>query len=410
MIGIVRFFAGTETVLFPGAEGERTVRRLLNEGFPFYRCTKEPNGIRAELSNASLRRLRTRFSKDVDTAFELTGRAGLPALYGRYRRRYGLFAGALFFVILTVLSSLFVWDVRPDDSEISREELCALLDRYGIGVGTFLPTFDPDLAELSVRVGEPSLSRLSINRHGTVLYVEIREEERTETDPFVGKVTKLTASMDGIVHHISMRDGKALVTPGQAIRKGEILAIGVEGGTNQYAPYRYRRADGEIVAEVFHEISFEIPEKRKVPIYTGEILTDYQWNFFKKKINLFTNSSILQTRCDIIEDGIFCTFQDGSVLPIFLTRVTCLPYTETEQSLTEEQLRLAAEEELNRRMAKELPDAEPGSREITFEKTNDGISVHAAFRCYMNVAEESEMTDTEIAERIVRNDGENSTD
>ena len=102
---------------------------------------------------------------------------GLPRVLRGLWHRPGLVAGGILSVLLLIASQSVVWDIRVSgNSTISDKAIRQSLSNCGFSVGTTLRGFEADKTENDVLMADDRLAWISINRKGTVAYVEVREK------------------------------------------------------------------------------------------------------------------------------------------------------------------------------------------------------------------------------------------
>ena len=241
---------------------------------------------------------------------------GLPSLYRRYRRRWGILAGAVFFAMLTALSCNVVWDVEVTGNEkLEDGEIIRMLEAYGFGVGTFFGNIDFDVLQNEFLLTTDEIAWISVNMVGTVAHVQVRENLGSgRPGDASGGVANMIAAEDGQITEVQIRSGKAAVVINDVVRKGDLLISGViavgEDGL------RYEMADGRVLARVNRQITVEIPKKQEKKVYTNEENVRICIKFFGKEIKLFGKSSIDNPTYDTILSEKSFSLPGGVQLPI----------------------------------------------------------------------------------------------
>lgn len=148
---------------------------------------------------------------------------GLPFLFEKYRRRVGLFAGALIFLLMAFLSTFFVWEIDVYGNEdVSDAEIIGTLKKSGFGVGNIKKRVDIDSVVNRFLIAEDRVSFIAINFDGGIARVQVIEadipllEKRQEN-------VNLVASCDGIIMRADALSGKSEVESGETVTKGQLL-------------------------------------------------------------------------------------------------------------------------------------------------------------------------------------------
>ena len=145
---------------------------------------------------------------------------GLPRLLGRIAHRGGLVVGLVLGIFLLAAAQNVVWDIRIEGNEtVSDRDVEQSLAACGFSVGTSLRGFEADKTENAVLMQDDRLAWISINRRGTVAYVEVREKSlRPPAEP--ESPCDIVASIDGVIQRVELEEGNIRVTAGQAVEKG----------------------------------------------------------------------------------------------------------------------------------------------------------------------------------------------
>lgn len=267
---------------------------------------------------------------------------GLPPLLARFVRRPALFGGTLAALLLLVMGHLVLWDIEITGNErLGVAEIEAVLSEAGLSRGMLLPRLSEDEIALSVRQRDARISYVSINITGTVATVQIREAEQTPPPPSKAPAN-LVARCDGIVRMPLVFEGECLVTAGEAVRAGQILASGVMD--SEKGGIRITRAAGQVLActeEVFTvKIPFEYTEKS----YTGRVFRELEVLFFSSRGKVFKTTGNVRGSCDIIKDE--KTYRAGAhTLPVGFARTEYREYEwVTARRSAQEALSLAGDE------------------------------------------------------------------
>lgn len=262
---------------------------------------------------------------------------GLRGLIGRYRHCYGSMLALLTVAVLYFLSGNTVWDVRVSGNErLGEWEVVAALQEQGFGVGSLWWETDTSDVEARLLSSADGIGWVSINRRGSVAYVEIAEkadgEDIGESD---GGYCNVVASKPCVIVGITVRCGSAAVKVGDVVDAGDVLISGViqnESGTELC------RAEGEVLGVLCGEVRTEVKRCEQVASYSEGELCEVGINFFAGRLNIFKNYGNSSGECDIIESKEGCVLFDTYRLPFGITRVYSRKKTYVSVSYTDEEL------------------------------------------------------------------------
>lgn len=224
---------------------------------------------------------------------------GLPALWLRFLRRPGIVFGTVLALALLVLAHLFVWDVEITGYEtLTAQELEERLAAAGLSRGAFLPRLDSDAVTLSLRQSDARIAYATVNLVGTVAQVQIKEAEREPT-PLPTAPANLVAKQDGVVLLPLVFEGECLVSVGERVRAGQVLASGIIESTA--GGFRITRAAGQVLARTEEQIVVNVPFDYQEKVYTGRVFREIEVSFFGARGKVFKNTGNIANSCDIIK-------------------------------------------------------------------------------------------------------------
>ncbi len=286
-----------------------------------------------------------RVKKSFDGRIEYTAShlLGLRGFIMRRKHSFGIFAGAAIGMLLIFLSSLVVWDVRVEGSEGGYEsEIVEELRDAGFSVGTFWNKVDKSVIEARVLSSSDIVGWININRRGTVAYVSVIDKTVYEEQLPKRGYANIVAERDGVIEEISVRQGYALVTAGETVRKGQILISGVPpvGVTGDIC-----YADGTVIARYSGQITVEIPRSESVKVLQEKKMLTFSLNFFGKNINIFKKYGKTAPECVIIKDIRDISLINGKNLPLKTVREYAYIYKDSVVTHTDSEMTAAAENE-----------------------------------------------------------------
>lgn len=148
---------------------------------------------------------------------------GLLPCICKYKKRYGLFAGALLTVISMFASTFVVWEIRIEGNEtVTDAEILKVLEEAGFYEGKMKMGVDVKSIVNRYLIKEDRISWIAINMDGTVAHVEVREAKVSQTVPKRENVN-LVAKHDGIIMRVDAVDGRAVVSKGDTVTRGQLL-------------------------------------------------------------------------------------------------------------------------------------------------------------------------------------------
>lgn len=289
---------------------------------------------------------------------------GLHVVLAFLRQRPMLPLGCLLATLWIGYSSHIVWDIRiTGNSKTSCEEITAVLDSLGFGVGTYFPRVDFKKLHTQYAAAVHDIAWLSIYMNNAVAEVQVRELWQDEREKHTaGTYANIVGERTGVIEEVHVFEGQAAVKPGELVRPGQVLISGVV--ENKDGEVRCEYAEGEVICRIAVPISVEVRTERETKIRTGREKHEKTLKIFKKTINLFGKGGISYADYDKISTmEQLCPF--GWVpLPIWLEETTYCETIPSRETISTDAAVCEAVTELNRRIREETAQAELVSKEV----------------------------------------------
>lgn len=207
---------------------------------------------------------------------------GMPVILKELKKRTGLLAGSLVFVLLVAASTFFIWEIRVEGNErISSAEIELMLSRAGLCEGMLKKGVDVKSIVNKVLISNDELSWLAVNFDGTVAHVEVKEakigvpEEKKEN-------VNLVASNNGIIMRVDALEGESVVSAGDAVEKGSLLVSAfVEKRTGGSL---LRGARGFVWAQTERKYRVNVPLEYCEKAYTGKEKSTVRITFLGRQL------------------------------------------------------------------------------------------------------------------------------
>ena len=252
-----RYFRGFVVISLEGRGVERLLNLAISRGLGFWDLQKLKGGARFSLSLDSFRALRP-LVRQTRCRLRIEQKIGLPFLKVRLRRRWGLVAGAVLFIVIVYLATSFVWHIRVvGNRRLEESEILALVERCGVYSGVWKRKIDLDAVADELPRRNSAIAWAVLRLRGILLEIEIVEHlALPERD---SRPADLVASRDGLVERIVLIEGRAAVEVGDTVSRGDLLIEGLasleEGilGPEELPLSKEVRARGKVEARVWYE-------------------------------------------------------------------------------------------------------------------------------------------------------------
>ncbi len=268
-----------------GGFPERFLDAAATADIPLWDIRHRSDGLWCRAAAADYCRLRAS-ARRACVRMRLQRRCGILFRLRRFRFRFGLLAGAaLFFLVLQLLSSR-IWVIRVSGNiRVDANRVLDALQPLGIYEGCDFDAVDIATLRLSALQQFPELTWLTVNRQGSCLTVEVRESNPTEPIPD-NTPANLIAARDGVIVRVNAVSGRAVVSPGDAVTKGDLLISGV---VDSSVGPQLKRAVGSVIARTAHTLTITVPFTETITNPHGQVLSCSSLRLFGLEIPLYAS-------------------------------------------------------------------------------------------------------------------------
>lgn len=368
-VSFIRWVAGSREYRIPSEYADLVCGLISRSGANYRRLKADADGLSFVLPRGE----GIAFEKimcDRMVEFRVIREKGLVNLLGRYKKRIGIPVGAVMFFAVLFMSQQFIWTVEVEgNSKVPTREITARLEELGCGVGSYIPDIDVLFLRDEYLTGESRISWMSVNIRGTVAKIEVRESDIPEIYAPENVPYNLVAGEDGIIEYVEILRGSPTVEAGLPVKKGDLLASGIEDLKHSF---RLVHARGTVLASVERQITVEIPLESVRKVLSGREFSRKTLNFFGIAFEFFDNTENISTECDKIERERKLYVFDAVDLPISVKETVFREFTEEKIIYTEAEARSEAYRVMRERCREAALDGELVSR-VVREGMTDGV-------------------------------------
>lgn len=276
---------------------------------------------------------------------KITEKRGLPFLFSRYRRRYGLMLGAALGIFLMFYSQLFVWKISVSGNKtLTATEVERELEKCGITVGSFIPHIDVARDSNRLLIGCQDISSCAISINGTHLSVSMLEKNHIPDIVNTHGFYNVVALSDGVIMDIDAADGTPEVGEGDTVFEGELLINSFIEGSN--GAFRPTHARGIVYAAVEESFVSRVPLSRVAKHYTGKSETKTELYVLGQKMPSLSSTDAPYEYFDAVSSEKTVMLFGFIELPVKVFRVTYSEYIPQTRTITPERAKLYAQGEL----------------------------------------------------------------
>ena len=385
-VKLVRILLGYVRVSVSGEHPERFLNLCANNGIAVWNVKRRDEMLLCSVFARDYKRIR-QLRKRSRVRLRIRHRRGIPFVVHRYRYRKGIVVGALIFSLFLGFMPKLVWSVEVSGNErVSTAEILSVANEIGIKNGAKISSLDTENLRLDFLIKMPQLSWSAINIEGSRVTIDVRERLSPELVEDKSPCN-LVATADGIITKVYVKKGSAAVKVGDAVRKGDVVAL----GTVEYGDLStvLCHAMGEVYAQTDRKITVTVPLTETKLIPTGKNETRRVFQLFGVYLPLYLGS----VKYDYTATASEKTLQSGEVvLPVSIIEAEFREVKKTTVKLSLDDAKKRAKTELKLLEAEQLKGAKIKKKSITFTETEDAIIITADYVCEENIATEKPLS------------------
>ncbi len=380
LLYIIRFLRGYVDFRIIGKFPERFINLCARRGIRLFSPVSTDDGFFASMFLRDYKNIR-RIAFKSSVRLRTVSRHGLPFIIYKYRARKGILAGAVLFILITLLLRSFIWTVEINGVEtVSYSAVYEEIYRGGLHLGTYKDTLDVYALERKLMEEIDEIGWMSINVLGTKAQIEIKEKEQKPDTVESLTPCNIVAASDGIIKEINTKSGKAHIVKGSAVIEGQLLISGAV--EDSLGGIRYVCADGEVFAETTRALTFSADKSSQYKSYT-EVFKRHNLLFLWFEFPLTAKnisaeySSVTTTQMIRLND---------TVIPLGVHTEHCTLYQEENFTLTPDSAknRLSVDESLWRLFS--LQNCSEITTEYNFTDTEGKYILDVNYTCTEDIA------------------------
>lgn len=244
-----------------GNSSERFINSCCHRGIEIWEVKPSKQGYEMNLSLKDFRKIRPVVRK-THVKINILKRKGLPFYLSVQLRRKAFLLGIFLCIFIVALLSGRIWNIEFSGNHMyTNDTLLKFLDENNIRSGMLRSDVDCFEIVKSLRRQYEDIVWVSASINGTKLKIQIKENEdsfQNERSSEQKAPMDIVADTDATVTEIITRKGIPLVSPGQKIKKGDILVSGqvpVKNDQQEIVDYQYQVSDADIIGET--EVDYE---------------------------------------------------------------------------------------------------------------------------------------------------------
>lgn len=378
---------GTVRLEISGAEPERILNFCAQNGIEFWDTDPKTDfAMQITIHAADYPLVQSQNGKN-GIELRLVAAKGGKNITASMKRRFVLYIGVGVCIVLLTISSLFVWriDITGNDT-ISDGVILRALSECGLKNGVFWPALSSDEVRGDMLMKLPDIAWLSVNVHNSCVEVVIHERIAKPDIVNEAEYTDVKAAKSGYITKLSVLEGKALVSIGDTVSRGDTLISGTMD--SETAADRQVHAMGSVQARTWYEINAQTPMYESVKTEKGHSKTSLSLVFGKNLIKFSTDSRNNSASCAKINKLRYAALGEAFTLPVGIIKQETTEFTLQKQRIDENAATQRLKQNLLSELKRRIGDGSVSQTSFSVSKTDELLTVTLRAECIENIGVE----------------------
>lgn len=264
----LRWLRGYVVFVIVGKYPERLINLATMANITVINPVGEKGKITAQVSIDDYKAL-CAMRKKAMVRLRIVKKSGLPFTLHKNRKRKGLLVGAVLFIAITNVLSMFIWNINIiGNDSVSIYQMQKCLKDNGVYVGAYKGNINVSSAERNFALQLGKVGWMSVNIQGSTATVQLSESYAVPDIIDKTSPCNLKATKTGQVLKMDIREGENYASVGDGVAKGQLLVSGIVkiGDTGKS---RFVHSEGEVYAGVYSSERFTLPVKKEfnMPVF-----------------------------------------------------------------------------------------------------------------------------------------------
>lgn len=381
------FARGTVRLEISGAEPEQILNFCAQNGVEFWDTSPKADfSVQITIHAADYPLVQSQNGKN-GIELRLIAAKGGKNITASMKRRLALCIGIGVCIVLLAVSSLFVWriDISGNDT-ISDGVILRALSECGVDNGAFWPALSSDEVRSDMLMKLPDIAWLSVNVHNSCAEVVIHERIAKPDIVNEAEYADVIAAKSGYITKLSVLEGKALVSVGDTVSKGDTLISGTMD--SETADERQVHAMGTVQARTWYELNAQTPMYESVKTEKGHSKTSLSLVFGKNLIKFSTDSRNNSASCAKINKLRYAALGKTFTLPVGIIKQETTEFTLQKQRIDENAATQRLKQNLLSELKRRIGDGSVSQTSFSVSKTDELLTVTLRAECIENIGVE----------------------
>lgn len=295
------YLFGTLRLKISGEYCERLLNIMASNNISFWKTKKSDGYFYVTVLRKDIKKIRL-LKRNTSVHIKIIKKSGFPLIYKKYKKRYGLLLGILFFIAVINFMSTRLWMIRINGNiTVTAQEMRDFFISCGISEGVAMNNIDSDIIKQKLILSFNNVAWASINKQGAVIEVNLTEFTPNEISDLP---CNIVSNYDAVIKRVDVTKGSVNVKIGDTVTKKQILVSGI---VNYGAGNSFVHSNGKIIGEIRFNETIKIKKiqetinptghifkrnkiqvlGKKMPLYLGSVYGDYTVNNTHKYLRIF---------------------------------------------------------------------------------------------------------------------------
>ena len=343
--------------------------------------------------------------KKTGTKVHVVKKKGLPFYFPFIKKRIIFFVGVIICLALLNYVTDYVWAIEYiGNLQVSDDELSDFLEQESIHYGMKKSSINCEDKEKRLRETFQNVTWTSIYFEGTKLFIEIKENEKSEPVQIETRGTNIIANEAGTITSIVTRNGIPKVKAGDTVEKGQVLVAGgvpVYDESQTIVNYQIYDADADIYIRTPIEYKGVINSGYPVMIYTGShVKTGFAeffgyhidgmpiWDFIEQNILKKEKENLYETAVEKHQ----VVLLDNIYLPVYYGNIDRKEYYVQYFTYTEEEMKDKLSENFEKfNLGLQQKGVQIVEKNVKMEKSSSGMELYGSLLVIKQTGETAEI-------------------
>ena len=351
----IRYIKGCLIIRLGGDYLERFFNMCRMHGIELWNIRREEETCICEVYAADFKRL-VPFLKKTGTRAKVIQKSGIPFYFPFIKKRIIFFAGVVACLVMLNFVTEYVWAIEyVGNLQISDDEMTDFLEEEHIHYGIRKDSINCEEEEKHLRKRFENVTWTSIYFEGTKLYIEVKENEKTEPVETRVKGTDIVADEAGVITSIITRNGVPMVKAGDRVEQGDILVSGrvpIYNEEQLISGYHIYDADADISIRTLITYQDSIEKSYPEICYLGNDIDVGFLEAFGRHIDPLPVYNLFRGRknspYETITEKKQLVFLDNIYLPVYYGKISKKEYYIRYMTYTQEEMETLLSEQFEK--------------------------------------------------------------